>query len=79
MTELFNASEYVLDRHVTPGNGARLALTGAARDVTCAELDNPVMRTASALHCLGLQPEQGVLTFTADSPELRPSVKANSS
>jgi acyl-coenzyme A synthetase/AMP-(fatty) acid ligase len=79
MTELFNASEYVLDRQVTAGNGARLALTGAARDVTCAELQNQVMHTASALRGLGLQPEQRVLMFTADSPELRPSVKASSS
>jgi hypothetical protein len=30
----FNATEYLLDRHVSAGRGARIALTGVAGDVS---------------------------------------------
>ncbi|MDQ2796021.1 MAG: benzoate-CoA ligase family protein, partial [Actinomycetota bacterium] len=69
MAQLFNACEYLLDRQVARGYGDRLALTGVGGDVTYAELLTRVQRTAAGLRALGLQPEQRVLMFMADSPE----------
>ncbi|MDT4996506.1 MAG: hypothetical protein QOD45_574, partial [Pseudonocardiales bacterium] len=67
--EAFNACEYLLDRHLAAGSGDRLALTGVAGDLTYAELHDRVLRAAGMLRGLGLQPEQRVLMFMADSPE----------
>jgi benzoate-CoA ligase family protein len=66
---MFNASEYLLDRRVAAGDGGRLALTGAAGDVSYRELRDRVARTAAGLRAIGLEPEQRVLMFMADSPE----------
>jgi len=66
---LFNACDYLLDRHVREGRGDRLALTGVAGDVTYAELAERVRRAARGLRGLGLQPEQRVVMVMADSPE----------
>ena len=65
----FNACDYLLDRRIEAGDGPRLALTGPAGDVTYTELHERVVRTAAGLRALGLQPEQRVLMFMADSPE----------
>jgi benzoate-CoA ligase family protein len=65
----FNACEYLLDRRVNAGDGNRLAITGAGGQLTYAELLDRVQRTASVLGELGLQPEQRVLMFMADSPD----------
>jgi benzoate-CoA ligase family protein len=67
--EAFNACVYLLDRHLGAGDGDRLALTGVAVDLTYAELHDRVLRAAGVLRGLGLQPEQRVLMFMADSPE----------
>ncbi len=67
--ERFNACEYLLDRRVEAGAGARLALTGPAGDLTYAQLLDKVQRTASALKQLGLESEQRIAMFMADSPE----------
>ncbi|MBV9452405.1 MAG: benzoate-CoA ligase family protein [Streptosporangiaceae bacterium] len=69
MPERFNACEYLLDRRVEAGDGARLALTGPAGDLTYAQLLDKVQRTASALRHLRLEPEQRIVMFMADSPE----------
>jgi benzoate-CoA ligase family protein len=68
MPEVFNASEYLLDRHVAAGRGARLALTGPGGELTYAQLADRVARAATVLTGLGVQPEQRVLMFMADSP-----------
>jgi benzoate-CoA ligase family protein len=68
MSEPFNASTYLLDRQVAAGHGPRLALTGTAGDVTYAELHDRVRRVAGGLRRLGVQPEQRVLMFMADTP-----------
>ncbi len=65
----FNASEYLLDRHVRAGRGARIALTGAAGDVSYAELAERVRQAARGLRSLGLQAEQRVVMVMTDSPE----------
>ena len=68
-TELFNASEYLLDRRLAAGDGERLAITGVAGDVTYADLYRRVERTAAGLRNLGVQPEQRVLMVMSDSAE----------
>ena len=65
MTELFNASTYLLDRHADE----RLALTGTGGELTYAQLRDRVRRTAAGLRAAGLQPEQRLLMFMADSPD----------
>src|ERR1039457_2341041 len=66
--ERFNACEYLLDRHVEAGDGARLAITGVGGALTYAQLLDRVQRTAAGLRELGLQPEQRLVMFMADSP-----------
>ncbi|MFI6078502.1 benzoate-CoA ligase family protein [Actinoplanes sp. NPDC051343] len=65
----FNASTYLLDRHIENGDGDRLALTGVRGELTYAELHDRVRRTAGGLRRAGLRPEQRLLMFMADSPE----------
>jgi benzoate-CoA ligase family protein len=66
---LFNACEYLLDRRIDAGDGQRLAITGAGGELTYGELHDRVLRTAAGLRSIGLEPEQRVLLFMADSPE----------
>jgi benzoate-CoA ligase family protein len=67
---LFNACEYLLDRRIEAGDGDRLALTGIGGALTYGQLFDRVVRTAAVLRGVGLQPEQRVLLFMADSPDL---------
>jgi benzoate-CoA ligase family protein len=67
--DLFNACDYLLDRHVREGRGDRLALTGVAGDLSYAELADRVTHAARGLRGLGLQAEQRVVMVMADSPE----------
>ncbi|WP_248962833.1 benzoate-CoA ligase family protein [Sphaerisporangium perillae] len=69
MTEPFNASAYLLDRHLERGDGDRLALTGAHGELTYAQLHDRVLRTAAGLRQAGLRPEERLLMFMADSPD----------
>jgi benzoate-CoA ligase family protein len=68
MAQLFNASEYLLDRRLAAGDAGRLALTGPAGDLSYAELWDKVRRTAAGLRAVGVQPEQRILMVMADSP-----------
>jgi benzoate-CoA ligase family protein len=67
--DFFNACDYLLDRRVAAGDGDRLALTGVGGDLTYRELLDLVQRTATVLTDLGLQPEQRLMMFMADSPD----------
>ncbi len=67
--ERFNACEYLLDRRVKAGDGGRLAITGVGGQLTYAQLLDRVQRTAAVLRELGLQPEQRLIMFMADSPD----------
>ncbi|MEO9240087.1 MAG: AMP-binding protein, partial [Jatrophihabitantaceae bacterium] len=69
MTDPFNAAGYLLDRQLDLGHGDRLALTGIGGELSYAELHDRVLRTAHGLRGLGLQPEQRLLMFMADSPD----------
>jgi benzoate-CoA ligase family protein len=66
--ERFNACEYLLDRRVKAGDGGRLAITGAAGQLTYAQLLDLVQRTAAGLREIGLEPEQRLVMFMSDSP-----------
>jgi benzoate-CoA ligase family protein len=69
MEELFNACEYLLDRRVEAGDGAKVAITGAAGQLTYAQLLERVQRAAVGLLQHNLQPEQRIVMFMADSPD----------
>jgi benzoate-CoA ligase family protein len=69
MPDLFNVCDYLLDRRLAAGDGARTALTGVAGDWTYAALHDRVCRAAAGLRGLGLQPEQRLLMLMPDSPE----------
>ena len=68
MGQLFNASEYLLDRRVAAGDGQRAALTGPAGEVSYGDLLDRVCRTARGLREIGVRPEQRILMVMADSP-----------
>jgi benzoate-CoA ligase family protein len=67
--ERFNACEYLLDQRVKAGDGGRLAITGIGGQLTYAQLLDRVQRTAAGLRELGLQPEQRLVMFMADSTD----------
>ncbi len=69
MTEPFNASTYLLDRHLHGGGADRLALTGPSGDLTYHQLYDRVRRTAGGLRRAGLQPEQRLVMVMADAPD----------
>ena len=66
---LFNACEYLIDRRIVAGDGARVAVTGAGGELTYAELHDRVLRTGHGLRAIGLEPEQRLLMFMTDTPE----------
>jgi benzoate-CoA ligase family protein len=68
MAQLFNASQYLLDRRLAAGDGDRLALTGPAGELSYAQLADRVRRTAAGLRAAGVQPEQRIMMVMADSP-----------
>src|SRR5262249_54704791 len=69
MGQLFNACDYLLDRRLAAGDSERVALAGAAGDMSYAGLRELVCRTAAGLRSIGLAPEQRLLMLMADTPE----------
>jgi benzoate-CoA ligase family protein len=69
MTELFNASSYLLDRHIDNGDGGRLALTGSQGELSYGQLHDRVRRVAGGLRHVGVQPEQRLLMMMSDTPD----------
>jgi benzoate-CoA ligase family protein len=67
---VFNASTYLVDRHVEAGRGDRIAVTGTDGTLTYAELLTRIRRVASGLRELGVRPEERVLVFMADGPDM---------
>jgi benzoate-CoA ligase len=66
--DAFNVADYLVARHVREGRGDRVALVGADRPTTYAQLDALVNRAANALASLGVGPEQRVALVLHDSP-----------
>ncbi|WP_406277371.1 benzoate-CoA ligase family protein [Nocardia sp. NBC_00881] len=75
-TPLFNAAEYLVDRHIREGRGARTAVVAASRTLTYRDLADEVHRVAGGLRMLGLRPEERVLFCMADDVELLTGILA---
>ncbi|MGW0708367.1 benzoate-CoA ligase family protein [Streptomyces sp. NPDC002643] len=70
MTELFNAADWLVDRHLREGAGERTAVVTPTRTLTYGELSGEVRRVAAGLRALGVRPEERVLMCMADDVEL---------
>jgi acyl-coenzyme A synthetase/AMP-(fatty) acid ligase len=68
--ESFNATEYLVGRHVHEGNGDRVAVRTASRKLSYAELAVEVRRVAGGLRELAVRPEERVLMCMTDDIEL---------
>ena len=75
-TELFNATDYLVDRHVRAGDGARTAVVTPSGTLTYAQLSDEVRRIAAGLRELGVRPEERVLMCMVDDVELFASILA---
>lgn len=69
-TTLFNAAEYLVDRHILAGNGNRPAVVAGQRSLSYVELSDEVHRVAAGLRAIGVRPEERVLFCMADDVEL---------
>ena len=70
MPEPFNASVYLVDRHVEAGAGGRVALRCREGEITYESLLARVCDAAWGLEALGVRAEDRVMLVMADSPEL---------
>ena len=70
MPELFNAADWLVDRHVREGDGGRTAVVTPTRSLTYEELAGEVRAVAAWLRSLGVRPEERVLFCMADDIEL---------
>jgi benzoate-CoA ligase family protein len=72
----FNASDYLVDRHVREGRGDRTAVLSGARTLTYRQLADETHRVAAGLLSLGVRPEERVLLCMADDVELLTGILA---
>ncbi|MBA9002679.1 benzoate-CoA ligase family protein [Thermomonospora cellulosilytica] len=70
MPEPFNAASYLVDRRLDLGHGDRVAVAGPGGALTYAQLAEQVRRVAAGLRAAGLRPEERIVLFAADGPEL---------
>src|ERR1700687_3182702 len=61
VAEHFNCSEWLVDRHVEAGHGARTALHCGDAAITYEELLNAVRAASGGLRGLGVRPEERVV------------------
>jgi benzoate-CoA ligase len=76
MSELFNATEYLVDRRLALGDGDREAVRAPSGSLTYAELDAEVRRVQAGLGALGVLPEQRVVMCMVDEIELFTAILA---
>jgi benzoate-CoA ligase family protein len=76
MPTTFNACEYLLDRRLAAGDGARTAVTGPRGTLTYQGLYDLTCQVAAGLRELGVRPEQRVLLFTVDGPRMLATILA---
>ncbi|MDH3303381.1 MAG: AMP-binding protein, partial [Acidimicrobiia bacterium] len=67
--DLFNASTWLVDRHVADGRGDQVAVRCLGNSVTYQDLQHLIEQTAGALRAVGVQPEQRVAMVMLDSVE----------
>lgn len=70
MPEPFNAASYLVDRQISRGHADRIAVTGPRGTLTYRELADRVRHVAAGLRAAGLRPEERVMLFTSDGPEM---------
>lgn len=73
---VFNACDYLVDRHIREGRGDRTAVVTSSRTLTYGDLAEQVHRVAGGLRRLGLRPEQRVVLCMADDIELLTAILA---
>jgi benzoate-CoA ligase family protein len=76
MADHFNSSEWLVDRQVVAGHGARTALRCGDAVITYAELLDAVKAASGGLRRLGVRPEERVLMILRDGPELAIAILA---
>ena len=69
MRERFNASEWLLDRHIDEGWGDAVAVRTLGRSYTYVDVLSEVQAAAGALRSLGVRPEERVAMVMLDSIE----------
>ena len=69
MHDHYNASEWLLDRHVDEGNGERVAVRCGGETLTYAEVLTRVEAAAAGLRALDVRPEERVAMVMLDSVE----------
>ncbi len=69
MHDRFNASEWLVDRHLDDGNGDRVAIRSGGETLTYADVHGRVLEAAAALRGLGIRPEERVAMAMLDSVE----------
>lgn len=68
LPEIFNAATHFVDRNVTEGRGARVAIECGDERVTYGQVAERVNRFGAALLRLGIQPEQRIALILQDGP-----------
>jgi benzoate-CoA ligase len=67
--EQFNVAEFLIDRNVRQGNGARTAIECGAQKISYEQLLRGVNRVGNLLRALDVRPEERVLLLLLDTPE----------
>ncbi|HEV8211256.1 MAG TPA: AMP-binding protein, partial [Vicinamibacterales bacterium] len=67
--EIFNAAAHFVDRNVTEGRGARIAIECGDARITYADVQEHVNRVGAALRGIGVRAEDRVLLLLLDGPE----------
>src|ERR1700688_1303512 len=76
VAEHFNCSEWLVDRHVEAGHGARTALRCGDAAITYEELLDAVSAASGGLRGLGVRPEERVVMILRDGIELAIAILA---
>lgn len=75
-TTFFNATDYLVDRHLREGNGGNTAVVSPGGTLSYADLTAEVRRVASGLRRIGVRPEERVLMCMPDDAELFTAILA---
>ena len=66
--ETFNVADYLVDRHVREGRGARSAILCGDESITYAQVAERSNRVANALEAIGLRREERIMLLLLDTP-----------